>query len=646
MKKTITLRLCIVIILSMVATILLSYYIQAKSAKDAMYNYSLVMINQVSQIIEKNDVGIQELRENLKEDYFIRAKAAAYIVQKHPEVIGSQVEMKKIASLLQVDEFHLFNKEGLLYAGSESKYFGLTFNSGEQMQFFLPILDDYDLQLCQEVTPNTAEGKLMQYLAVWSEDRKNTLQKEMEQLRLLEAMANNELSHIFSLITAEEGITIFAADPMTGAVLGATDSSLYGKNIEDMGFELKNRSLYETGSIVETNQIKNYCVMRQAGQVLVGVSSTESKLQQSIPGNMALIMISLGFLSVIIILLIVGMLDKFIIRGIYKIMGGMKIIAAGDLDYRVEVTDTPEFVELSSGINNMVLSLLETTGKLSLVFQNVNLPIAVYEYNPDMKRVQATSRIREILMLTEDEMSGLLADRDAFAEKIQQICTRPFKQERDTYLLEADPPRYLRVKSYQEGHNTFGMIVDITEEMIEKQVIEHERDIDFLTDMLSRRAFFAEMASIFPKTEAPGRAMLLMVDLDNLKYVNDNWGHEYGDKLLCKTAELLNECIAPHKLVARLSGDEFVMIIYGAGSNEEMQTYLDDLYAKITQAAIEIPDNKMIPVQMSGGYVFYSEAEENYDEMLRLADQTMYKVKRDTKGRFEQYRPIETELLL
>ena len=73
MKKTITLRLCIVIILSMVATILLSYYIQAKSAKDAMYNYSLVMINQVSQIIEKNDVGIQELRENLKEDYFIRA---------------------------------------------------------------------------------------------------------------------------------------------------------------------------------------------------------------------------------------------------------------------------------------------------------------------------------------------------------------------------------------------------------------------------------------------------------------------------------------------------------------------------------------------------------------------------------------------
>ena len=138
MKKTITLRLCIVIILSMVATILLSYYIQAKSAKDAMYNYSLVMINQVSQIIEKNDVGIQELRENLKEDYFIRAKAAAYIVQKHPEVIGSQVEMKKIASLLQVDEFHLFNKEGLLYAGSESKYFGLTFNSGEQMQFFYP----------------------------------------------------------------------------------------------------------------------------------------------------------------------------------------------------------------------------------------------------------------------------------------------------------------------------------------------------------------------------------------------------------------------------------------------------------------------------------------------------------------------------
>ena len=56
--------------------------------------------------------------------------------------------MRKIASLLQVDELHLFDMEGRLYAGSEPKYYDYTFRSGEQMQFFLPMLDDVDLQLC------------------------------------------------------------------------------------------------------------------------------------------------------------------------------------------------------------------------------------------------------------------------------------------------------------------------------------------------------------------------------------------------------------------------------------------------------------------------------------------------------------------
>ncbi|MCE2604307.1 hypothetical protein LH384_35025, partial [Pseudomonas aeruginosa] len=65
------------------------------------------------------------------------------------------------------------------------------------MKFFLPMLKDKSMQLCQEVTPNTAENKLMQYIAVWREDQKGIVQIGMEPIRLLEAMKKNELSHIF-----------------------------------------------------------------------------------------------------------------------------------------------------------------------------------------------------------------------------------------------------------------------------------------------------------------------------------------------------------------------------------------------------------------------------------------------------------------
>ena len=87
MKKAITFRLCVVIITAMVMTALLGYYLQTKSAKEAMRTNSEIRFNQVSEVLKRNDTEIAELRENLKEDYFIRAKAAAYIVQNQPDVV-------------------------------------------------------------------------------------------------------------------------------------------------------------------------------------------------------------------------------------------------------------------------------------------------------------------------------------------------------------------------------------------------------------------------------------------------------------------------------------------------------------------------------------------------------------------------------
>lgn len=639
MKKAITLRLCIVIILSMFLTIFFSYCLEVRSAKDAMYENFLIRISKVSDIIERNDQETEHLKESVKEDYLIRAEAAAYIMQNQPEVIGDLEAMKKIASLLQVDELHLFNPEGTLFTGTEPEYYNYTFRSGEQMQYFLPMLDDYSLKLCQDLTQNTAENKLMQYIAVWREDHKGIVQIGMEPVRLLAVMEKNKLSHIFTMITAEKEITLFAADPDTGAILGTTDSVLDGRNVIDLGLKPGNTDGSVMEFTVKLGGRKYYYVVQQKGNVLIGAGSTYPYLFKNIKSNMTLIILSSFILSLIIIFLILLMLDKFIIHRIYDIIDGMKRIAAGDLDFRVEVTNTEEFVELSSGINHMVKSLLETTGKLSLVFENVNLQIAVYEYNQDMRRVLATSKIGDILGLSDPELSKVLSDQEIFFGRIKQIFSRPSPQEKDVYMIGEDPVRYVKIKSYQEERKTLGILVDITEEMIEKQVIKQERDIDFLTGLLSRRAYLVEMDRLFDAPGLLGVAGLLMTDLDNLKYVNDNWGHEYGDQLLVKAAELLKSCKGPYQVVSRLSGDEFVLLIYGASSKEEIRGYLNDLYIRIIEASIDVPGQNAIRVQMSGGYIFYPESAKDHNKLLRLADQTMYLVKKGTKGHFAEYKP-------
>lgn len=642
MKRTITIRLCIVIVVSMAATAALSLYLQIKSAKEVMYSNAELRINQVVEILEKNDAEIEKLKENLKEDYFIRAKAAAYIVQNHPEVIGDLEETRKIAALLQVDELHLFDTEGRLFAGSEPKYFDYTFESGEQMKFFLPMLKDQTLQLCQEVTPNTAENKLMQYIAVWREDHQGIVQIGMEPVRLLEAMEKNELPHIFNMMTTEEGITIFALDLDTGIITGATDNWMLEKTGEDIGLDLTDSELKEGRQSREIiiNGEKNYCVTEARNNILIGVSGTHEKLYRNVPANMGLIILSLCCLAVVVIFLILRMLDKVIIDGIYGIIEGTKKIASGDLDYRVDMQHSPEFAMLSSNLNHMVESLLESTGKLSLVFENVDIPIAVYEYNQDMKRVLATSKIGEILLIDEEELRRILSEREKFSEKIREICSRPYEMEKDVYLIGKDGERthYVKIKSYRESGKTLGIVVDMTDEIMEKQELERERDMDLLTGLFTRRAFFRSMDALLQQPEKMKTAMLLMTDLDNLKYVNDHWGHEWGDQMLKTVAELFLNAPGSNKLAARLSGDEFVLVIYGAKSRQEIEEYLERLYAEIQETELVMPDGERVKVSLSGGYLFYPEHTGSSRELLKLADQTMYLVKKSTKGKFAGYR--------
>ncbi|MCQ4728052.1 GGDEF domain-containing protein, partial [Anaerotignum faecicola] len=115
------------------------------------------------------------------------------------------------------------------------------------------------------------------------------------------------------------------------------------------------------------------------------------------------------------------------------------------------------------------------------MFQSVDIPIAVYEYNQDMRRVLATKKLGEILMIPEEELRTVLADRTLFVERIRELCAEPLAEEKEVYLLEGSERRYVRITSYEGEGRTLGIVIDVTEAIVEKQQIEQERDIDLLT---------------------------------------------------------------------------------------------------------------------------------------------------------------------
>lgn len=222
-RKILILSITIVAVALILETCILQY-VNDKNAQTT----SNVILDRVIAVIDKNESSESELVRSLKDDYIVRAKAISYIVDAKPEVEYDVDELQKIAGLMSVDEIHLIDDTGTIYSGSLPKYFGYSFDSGEQMAFFKQMLNNYDLTLCQDVTPNTAEAKEMMYAITWNEAKTHIVQVGITPKRLLKELKRNQISNVVADMPVYKGMEIYVVDAKTKKILGATDASWVG----------------------------------------------------------------------------------------------------------------------------------------------------------------------------------------------------------------------------------------------------------------------------------------------------------------------------------------------------------------------------------------------------------------------------------
>lgn len=264
-----------------VAVIVVALLLEAgilKYVNDAnAYRLSKVLLDRVVTVLDKNDQSEEELIESLKDDYIVRAKAVSYIVDAKPQVENDVEELQKIAKLMSVDEIHLFDETGCITSGSVPKYFGYSFDSGIQMSYFKPMLTDKSLTMCQDVTPNTSEGKAMMYAITWNEAGTMMVQVGLKPQRLLDELKQNEISTVVSDMPVYKGMELYVADADTELVKGATDRDKIGKTFHDLGFptDIK-ESDKPTVRQISVNDSGCRCVIRRGDKYIVAVTIDKS----------------------------------------------------------------------------------------------------------------------------------------------------------------------------------------------------------------------------------------------------------------------------------------------------------------------------------------------------------------------------------
>ena len=171
----------------------------------------------------------------------------------------------------------------------------------------------------------------------------------------------------------------------------------------------------------------------------------------------------------------------------------------------------------------------------------------------------------------------------------------------------------------------------------EQQLLEHERDYDLTTGLMNRRSFFRAAEALFREPDAFSYAAVIMTDLDDLKSVNDKFGHDVGDRYVYRTARCISKALPEDALIGRLSGDEFLIMLHDQKSTEEIEHTLEDLFDELKNSLFELPDHTVAPISLSGGIAWYPQHSHNLEELVRMADFAMHQVKEHGKGTIETF---------
>ncbi len=169
---------------------------------------------------------------------------------------------------------------------------------------------------------------------------------------------------------------------------------------------------------------------------------------------------------------------------------------------------------------------------------------------------------------------------------------------------------------------------------VSEEKVAHLASHDSLTGLLNRRSLNDELnKSIENDKDCP--IAVIFIDLDNFKMINDTLGHSFGDQLIVKVADLLKNISPPYKQVARISGDEFILIIYDIESEKQVEDIAKEIVA-LFDTSIDI-NSKLLNVTASIGVALYPKHGLTSEDLLKTADMAMYRAKGSGKNGYRLF---------
>ena len=294
-----------------------------------------------------------------------------------------------------------------------------------------------------------------------------------------------------------------------------------------------------------------------------------------------------------------------------------------------------EFDELIDAIQSLSQELAATGARTLDTISITGMAIGFYEIDYAKKRVFSSDMAFDLFGIHKETGNFMTLDR--WNETWRALISFPKENDPDLYVFHRAQrdTRWLRIKTAHNENKTFGIIMEVTNEIKERQQLEHDRDTDPLTGLYNRMSFF-EAARDVVRQNPEQQAMMLFADLDNLKFVNDSYGHDFGDRHIQAAADGFNRLAQNLTgIAARISGDEFAVFLFLVKSPIDTIRSIHDF--DISAYSITLPNGSKIRLRASMGIARYPQDSTDLKKLLKYADFAMSEAKRTQKGGIRQF---------
>lgn len=264
------------------------------------------------------------------------------------------------------------------------------------------------------------------------------------------------------------------------------------------------------------------------------------------------------------------------------------------------------------------------------------LPDAVCVVDAEGRFLFVSASFERILGYPRDEVLGRRTfdlvhpdDRAATEQQASRVMAGALQRHFRNRYLHRDG-HSIDIQWSAKWHPDYGVRIAIGREVTElrraERELEHRASHDPLTGLPNRHRLHAELRAAIERASLDGGGLaVLYVDLDGFKAANDRGGHALGDRLLVDVAALMKGGVRQHDLVARIGGDEFVVLLRGCHDREGARTAANAL-RDLLRRPFDLPDGRLF-LDASIGIACYPADGTTGDALLSHADRTMFEVK-------------------